>query len=124
MGSVIPKRVVRLVLERDGVCMISSRFCTGTPTVADHRVGRGMGGNKALNVPHALVAACGVCNGVRESDADVAAECERRGILIRRSQSTARDLAIARSTPVTAPDGRMWFLLPDGTRQELTEPPF
>lgn len=82
-----------------------------------------MGGNKALNVAHALVAACGVCNGLRESDASVAADCEQRGILIRRSQSTQIDLARCLSTPVTYPNGDKWFLTPWG-RTEMEERAF
>jgi hypothetical protein len=56
-------------------------------------------------------------NGLIESDASVAAIATKRGIKI---SSHANPVNI----PVTYSDGRMWFLLPDGTRTELTEPPF
>jgi hypothetical protein len=113
----IPKRVVVAVLERDSVCVIGSRFCTGEPSVADHRVNRGAGGNKALNVAQNLVAACGICNGVKESDSVTAADCVARGIKIRRSQSTQIDLERCLSVPVIFPDGTSWFLTPWGKQR-------
>jgi hypothetical protein len=120
MAAPIPKRLVRAVLQRDGICVIASPQCVGEPSCADHRVGRGMGGNPRLNVLVNLIAACGPCNSHKEDNADFAAKCIERGVTIRRSQSTQIDLSRAANMPVTYPDGRRWFLLDSGGREELT----
>lgn len=119
----MPKKLVDLVLARDeGVCMIGAPGCLGVANCADHRTGRGMGGNPPLNVVYNLVAACSPCNGLKESDATVARDCEARGIKLRRSQSTIQDLRVALSRPVVDRSGMSWQLLEDGTRHP--EPPF
>lgn len=115
----IAKKLVALVLARDGLCVIASAHCTGEPTVADHRVGRGMGGNKRLNEPHVLVAACGVCNGLKESDLVVARDCASRGLSLPRGRSTDGDLELCARIPVVFPDGSRWLLLADGTRKAV-----
>lgn len=110
------KKLVQLVLNRDRVCVIASPHCTGEPTVADHRVGRGMGGNPRLDVPENLVAACGVCNGLKEADVRVARDCLRRGVTLVRGRSTDDDLERCLRVGVRFPDGSRWLLLSDGTR--------
>lgn len=107
----IPKKVKDAVLDRDSHrCVLRSFGCLGAATVADHRVGRGMGGNPRLDVPVNLVAACAVCNGLKESDAQFRRECTRAGIHIARSQSTIIDLERAARIPVRYPDGSWWLL--------------
>lgn len=111
----IPAKVKRLVLERDDhQCVLRSFGCVGEARDADHRVGRGMGGNKRLDVPVNLVASCRICNGLKEDDAQFRRECTRRGIHIDRSQSTDRDLAQAANIPVRWPDGSWWVLTDTG----------
>ena len=118
--TAIPKRIVQCVLNRDGHrCVINAPGCQIVATDADHRVGRGMGGNAVLNVPEALVACCRPCNSAKEDDADVAADCERRGIKIRRSQSTRKDLARCREKVVVYPSGRRFRLTAEGTREAV-----
>jgi hypothetical protein len=112
----VKKKLVDLIIQRDRVCVIASPHCTGEPTVADHRVGRGMGGNPRLNVPENLVAACGVCNGLKESDVRVARDCLHRGLLLSRGRTTADDLTKCLRLPVTFPDGSRWLLTADGHR--------
>jgi hypothetical protein len=117
--TAIPRKVVNAVLERDKhQCVLRSFGCLGEATVADHRVGRGMGGNPRLDVAVNLVAACAICNGLKESDAHFRRECTRLGIHIARSQSTDIDLTAAGRIPVRYPDGS-WWLLTDTTRLEL-----
>lgn len=114
----IPKRIVALVLNRDGHrCVINAPGCVIVASCADHRVGRGAGGNKLLNLPEVLVAACRPCNSAKEDDADVAADCEARGIKIRRSQSSRKDIARCLKTAVVYPSGVRYLLLADGTRK-------
>lgn len=109
----IPRKVVNAVLARDeGRCVLRSFGCLGEASVADHRVGRGMGGNPRLNVAVNLLAACAICNGLKESDAQFRRECTRLGIHIDRSQSTALDLERAARIPVRYPDGTWWILTP------------
>lgn len=121
----IPKRIVTEVLTRDKhTCVLNLRGCAGEATTADHRTGRGMGGNKRLDVVYNLTACCWACNSLRETDAAAAASLEARGIKLRRSASTIRDLHVALTTPVRYPDGRLLFLTVMGGLSESTDPPF
>lgn len=121
----IPRKIVAQVLERDKHrCVLNLDGCAGQATCADHRTGRGMGGNKALDVVFNLTASCSYCNSRRESDADAAAHLETRGIKLRRSASTTRDLHTALTTPVRYPDGRLLFLTVMGGVDECAEPIF
>lgn len=53
------------LLERDQGCL----HCGITDAVApNHRINRGMGGSKRLDVPSNLVVLCSVLNGLIESD--------------------------------------------------------
>jgi len=120
----IPAKVKTAVLSRDlHQCVLGSVYCLTTATDCDHRVGRGMGGNKALDVPQNLLATCRPCNSHKEDNAAFSAECVARGIKIRRSQSTQIDLARCLSVPVIFPDGTSWFLTPWG-RQGHEELPY
>jgi 5-methylcytosine-specific restriction endonuclease McrA len=114
----IPKAVKEFVLDRDErVCVLRSAHCSYVATDCDHRVGRGAGGNKRLDVPQNLVACCRKCNSHKEDNADFGADCVARGIKIRRSQSTQIDLERCLSTPVIFPDGTSWFLTPWGRQR-------
>lgn len=121
----IPRPITSQVLTRDSFrCVLALNGCAGEATACDHRTGRGMGGNPKLDVVWNLVSACGLCNSLRESDADAAASLEARGIKLRRSASTARDLHVALTTPVRYPDGRLLFLTVMGGLDECAEPVF
>lgn len=121
----IPKRIVTEVLTRDKhTCVLNLPGCAGEATICDHRTGRGMGGNKRLDVVYNLTAVCWSCNSLRESDADAAASLEARGIKLRRSASTIRDLHVALTTPVRYPDGRLLFLTVMGGLSESSDPAF
>lgn len=115
----IPKPVVRAVLKRDVICVIASLSCVGVPTVADHRANRGHGGSKVLNDVRNLIAACGLCNGGKEdADEDYRADLITRGVRVIQDSTNAKTVVRAATTPVTFPDGTVWLLLADGTREE------
>lgn len=120
----IPPKTVALVIQRDGgVCMLRiSDACLGVASCADHRANRGQGGAKhrVLDQPSNLIAACRPCNGAKEdAHGPVRAKLEQRGLRLR-TDSTHRKTALrALVTPVTYPDGRTYYLLDDGTREEV-----
>jgi len=103
--------------------VIGGPNCTGVASVADHRCGRGSGGNKGLNTFVALVAACGACNNDKESLPRLATDCRERGITVPYSGNhgsldkravTKETLHRLAQTPVTDADGQSWWLLPSG----------
>lgn len=116
----IPRRLVQQVIDRDGGwCLLTGPHCLGEATVADHRVNRGMGGSKALNVPENLIAACTVCNGWKETAYQLELNALiASGLRIHRAATVEATLQRCRETPVQGLDGEWWFLLPDGTRKE------
>lgn len=122
----IPKRIVTGVIERDeGWCLLTGPHCLGEATVADHRANRGMGGAKGLDVPENLVAACTVCNGWKETAHSLELiELKRRGLRVLRAATVKETLSRCRNIPVIDLQGRWWFLLPDGGRELITDPPF
>lgn len=122
----IPKPMVRTVLERDGFrCMIAGPNCLREATVADHRAPRGMGGSKALNRPECLIAACGLCNGDRESASGMwRLDLESRGVIVPKDSTNAKTISRCAATPVRDPWGDLWFLLADGSRQLSGDPGF
>lgn len=66
------------LLDRDGGRCI---HCGATEALAPHhRVNRGMGGRKSLEVSSNLVVVCSLFNGLMESDAKVAEYAKSRGI--------------------------------------------
>ena len=122
----IPKRVVAVVLERDNhECVINGPFCTGEATVADHRANRGAGGSKVLDDPRNLIAACTICNGLKEdADGNYRGELLRRGIRVEKTSTNHATLTRCAYTPVVYPDGTRKFLLSDGRRVDEGEVPF
>jgi len=126
MGSVIPKRIVKGVLERDNQeCVISGPDCVGVATVADHRVNRGSGGSKVLDDPRNLVASCGICNGWKETATGKWLVILReRGVRVEKAATNQESLSRAIERPVAYPDGRKFFLLPGFLREEIVEVPF
>lgn len=120
----IPKATVALVIQRDGgVCMLRiSDACLGVATCADHRANRQSGGAKhrVLDQPSNLIAACGICNGLKEeAKGDLLADLRRRGVRLLQDSTHRKTALRALVTPVTYPDGRTYYLLDDGTREEV-----
>lgn len=123
----IPKPVVRVVLARDGGrCVLRLPGCLGVATVADHRANRGAGGSKVLNDPACLVAACELCNGAKEdAHGPYLARLREYGLRVLKAATNAATVTRCRDTPVTYPDGTVWKLNSDGSReQQFQDPPF
>lgn len=116
----IPRETVALVIERDGgICLLRlSEHCLGVATCADHRANRGSGGAKhhVLDQPSNLIAACGVCNSIKESGAD-RAELLALGLRVESDSTHAKTALKALARPVTYPDGSTWFLDDEGGRR-------
>ena len=122
----IPKKLVTQVLERDGGwCVINGPACLGEATVADHRANRGSGGSQVLNDIRCLIAACGLCNGLKEdSSRAYRAELIRRGVIVAKAATNHETVNKCANKPVEYPNESWWFLHVDGTRTELSEVPF
>lgn len=114
----IPKKLVKLVLERDGFwCMIGGISCTRQATVFDHRANRGAGGSKSLDVPECGIAACWSCNGAKADAVGLwRLELESRGVIVPKMATNAQTAVRCAQTPVKDPWGDSWYLMPDGTR--------
>ena len=122
----IPRKTKTLVLERDGgFCMLRiSPHCLGEATEADHRANRGSGGaGQRLNVPSCLVAACGLCNGAK-ADGVARDDLLKRGISVLPDSTHEKTAERCRITPVTYPDGRVFYLDDDGGRREVDATPY
>ena len=119
----IPRRMVRLVLERDGeVCQLVLPGCTYLATVADHRANRGAGGSSLLDSPVNLVAACVTCNGLKETvHGDALQRLKDRGVRVMRAATNAKTLTNALAMPVQYRDGRWYLLDAVGGRQHIRE---
>lgn len=115
MASRIPKKTVALVLDRDGgFCVLRvSPDCLGEATCADHRANRQSGGakNHVLDQPSNLVAACGICNGFKESGAD-REQLIGFGLRVESGRTHAHSAQKARERLVLYPNGA-WYRLCD-----------
>lgn len=121
-SSAIPKKTVALVIQRDGgFCMLRiSPECLGDASVADHRANRGHGGakNRVLDQPSNLIAACGICNGMKEdAGKGMRAELERRGVRLKSDSLHAKTALRALVTPVEYPDGKFYLLDNEGGKE-------
>ena len=125
MGSpAIPKSTVASVIERDGgICVLQiSDDCLGVASCADHRANRQSGGAKhrVLDQPSNLIAACGICNGLKEqAKGDLLADLIRRGVRLLQDSTHRKTALRAIVTTVIYPDGREFYLLDDYTREEV-----
>ena len=107
----VSRRTKLAVLARDNhVCVIAGLNCVGVASVVDHRANRGSGGSTVLDAPENLIAACPLCNGLKE-DADGAyrAELVARGIRVQKRATNAQTATLATTTPVLYADG--WYQL-------------
>lgn len=122
--TAIPASMTRGVLDRDkGVCVLQLPGCLGEATVADHRANRGAGGSKVLNDPACLVAACVLCNGAKEDTyGEHLARLRLFGLRVWKAATNAATVVRCRETPVTYPDGTVWKLNSDGTRERQPDP--
>ena len=124
----LPKKTVAAVLTRDGgLCVLRLDGCLGEATVADHRANRGHGGAKSgvLDRLSNLLAACGLCNGLKEdAEGDLRAVLEARGVRLRSDSTHAKTALRALVMPVEYPDGRRYYLDDLGGREEVVEQPF
>lgn len=119
----IPKRMVTIVLQRDGeVCQLALPGCQYQASVADHRANRGSGGSSVLDDPVNLIAACGLCNGRKETATGSELEMLReRYVRIEKAATNEDTLIRARATPVKYRDGRWYLLDSAGGRTYLRE---
>jgi hypothetical protein len=115
----ISKRLTALVLSRDeNVCQLNLPGCTYTATVADHRANRGMGGSEILDNTVNLIAACGLCNGLKETvSGALLDDLKRRGVRLSRAGTNAQTLSYASDSYVQYRGGNWYRLDTTGGRQ-------
>lgn len=102
----IPKKVLKLVQERDSHCWHCGRE---DDLVPHHRINRGMGGSKLLDIPENLMMICANWNGEMESNATAGASARGWG----------HKLSVWESVEHPVFDicaFRWYFLLPDGSK--------
>lgn len=106
MVSGFPRDVAAGILQRDMTCAMHGTHpeCRGRAEVANHRAGRGMGGSPAANVAPNGVGLCHPCNGLIESDAELAEVARRRGVKVTGLEHVQR-------VAVWSPSWRQFLLL-------------
>lgn len=72
----VPKKILKIVQERDDYCWHCGRE---DDLVPHHRINRGMGGSKLLDIPENLMMICAEWNGAMESNARVGAKARGWG---------------------------------------------
>lgn len=102
----IPKKVLKLIMERDSHCYHCGQEEDLQP---HHRINRGMGGSKLLDTPNNLMMVCGLWNGAMESDLKAAREARAWGHKLAVWEDTGHPVFDRGSF-------RWWVLLPDGGR--------
>lgn len=110
----IPKKVLKLVQERDTHCWHCGRE---DDLVPHHRINRGMGGSKLLDTPDNLMMVCALWNGSIESVAKDASDARGWG----------HKLAVWESLdkPVFDRGVFRWFLLlDDGSKVVVSDSSF
>lgn len=120
----IPRPLVRAVLKRDGGwCLLALPGCLGEATVADHRAERGMGGSTILNDGRALVAACGLCNGLKSGNLSTILRHNLyiRGLYVPKAATNEATLARCAETPIESLEGERYFLIDEHTRVHVDD---
>lgn len=110
-----------VIIWRDGgrCCM-----CGGVATEANHRINRGMGGRRSLNVYANGCALCHDCNRRIEADADYRAIAIERGVKLLDGQDPAAEPWLSpfyRMHVWSLPNGDLTFVAPgvtDGVQSE------
>ena len=121
MSSRITAKQLETLKERDGgVCVAQGPNCLGEGLVPHHRANRGSGGaGKRLDAFSNLLLLCAICNGwVEDSHGEDRDDLIRRGIRLLPDSTHAKTALRALTFTVTYPDGRTFYLLDDGTREE------
>ena len=104
----IPKKVLKLVQDRDPHCY----HCGATEDlVPHHRINRGMGGSKLLDTPDNLMMVCAFYNGDMESVSASAQQARAWGHKMAVWERTER--------PLYDVAGGWWFMLPHGNRVRM-----
>jgi len=103
----IPKKILKLVQERDTHCWHCG---VEEDLVPHHRINRGMGGSKLLDTPDNLMMVCAYWNGRMESNATDAASARGWGHKLPVWEKLEH--------PVFDRMGGWWYLLPDGGKVE------
>lgn len=97
------------ILERDGY---RCYHCGTTETlVPQHRLNRGMGGSKRLNLPSNLITLCSAFNGLVEADTEAAALAKAMGWKLTRGAVFAIGGADFTAIPVWDWASEQWFYL-------------
>lgn len=126
MGKPMGKKLVAAVINRDGgYCVLRLPWCQIVATVADHRANRGHGGARSLNGMSNLIAACSRCNGAKEdASGEVREELVRHGVRLLTDSTHAKTALRALVTPVEYPDGKLYYLEDDGSREQIDKTPY
>ena len=116
-------RVLDALKARDGgICVAQGPNCLGEGLVPHHRANRGSGAAKALDGMSNLLLLCSLCNGwVEDSHGADRDDLIRRGIRLMPDSLHAKTALRALVTPVEYPDGIEYYLLDDGTREEVED---
>lgn len=121
------KRAVRdAVIERDGgTCVVRGPHCLGEAQVPHHRVNRGSGGAKSLDGMSNLLGSCSPCNGwIEDSSGEDREMLIARGIRVIPGRTHSHSAQKAREKAVWYPDGRIFYLNDDGTRDQISDDPY
>jgi hypothetical protein len=107
------------VLARDdGVCLMwgTNPFCAYYADTVNHRINRGSGGSKGLNVTVNACAICSMCNGLIEADRHLSSVARLRGVKVRSSHNLQRDIETLIGTALHHPTIGVYYLDAAGTR--------
>jgi hypothetical protein len=112
------KQVDEILDRDDNVCLMwgSNPFCAYYADFANHRINRGAGGSKAMNVTVNGCGICSRCNILIEDDSHLALVARVRGVKVRSSHNVARDVQVLMATPLLHPVIGPYFLDADGKR--------
>jgi len=121
MTAKVPTTRRDAVIARDlGKCVIAGPGCMGDATLADHRANRGMGGSKVLNDMVCLIAACVICNGLKEdADGPYRARLVARGVRVEKDSTNKKTLERCQRVYVLYADG--WHQLVGVERNPVNE---